>query len=165
MDDSPAMDDSLSPTRLYGSAIAIVSGAYSLWLATGGTAMTGSAWLMLLLGVVVLLHGVVLVTPLADSLGSASGPLMIVYAAIMLLNQAWVSARRTWWGGTDGSMGGPMGGMDGPMGGIDGGMMAGPNAGMIAVAVLMLVSGVIMTAGDDEAMSSEGPSGGGGSDR
>jgi hypothetical protein len=149
------MDDGLSPTRLYGSAIAIVSGVYSLWLATGGTAMTGGAWLMLLLGIVVLVHGVVLVTPLADSLGSASGPLMIVYAVVMLLNQAWVGARRTWWGGTGGSMGGMDGGMGGSMGAVDGGMMAGPNAGMIAIAILMLVSGVIMTVGSGDGMADE----------
>lgn len=152
------MDDSFSATRLYGSSIAIVSGVYSLWLATTGAGMTGSAWLMLLLGVVVLLHGVVLVTPLAESLGSASGPLMIAYAVVMLLNQAWMGARRTWWGGTDGGMGGPMGGMDGGMGsmwGMDGTMMAGPNVGMIAIAILMLVSGVIMTVGSDDEMTGE----------
>ena len=161
------MDRSFSPTRLYGSSIAIVSGVYSLWLATSGTAMTGGAWLMLLLGVVVLLHGVVLVTPLAESLGSASGPLMIVYAVLMLLNQAWMGTRQMWWGSTDG-MGGPMdgmnGGMGGTIGGMDGAMMAGPNAGMIAIAVLMLVSGVIMTVGPDTEMS-DGMSGGDASDR
>lgn len=130
------MDESLSTPRLYGSAIAIVSGAYSLWLATTGTGMTGSAWLMTLLGVIVLLHGVVLLTPLATTLGSASGPLMIAYAVLMLLNQAWMT---TGWIG-----GGGTGGMDGGMGGMDPAMV-GPDAGMIAIAVLMLASGIIMT--------------------
>lgn len=47
---------------------------------------------MALLGTVVVVHGVVLLTPYADRLGSASGPLMIVYSLLMLLNQALVGA-------------------------------------------------------------------------
>lgn len=134
------MDDGLSTTRLYGSVIAIVSGAYSLWLATSGADMTNSAWLMLALGLVVLLHGVVLVTPLASSLGRASGPLMIAYAVVMLLNQAWMTTDM----GTGGMDGGMDGGMNGGMGGMDP-AMAGPDAGMVAIAILMLASGIIMT--------------------
>lgn len=138
------MDRRISSTRLYGSVIAIVSGVYSLWLATGGAGMTGSAWLMLLLGVIVLLHGVVLVTPLAATIGSASGPLMIVYAALMLVNQVWMASR---------SDSGSVGGMDGGMGGMDGAAMMGPDAGMIAIAVLMFASGVIMTLRSHDSMS------------
>lgn len=137
-----------SSTRLYGSVIAIVSGAYSLWLATGGTGMTGSGWLMLLLGAVVLLHGVTLLTPIAATIGSASGPLMIAYAVLMLLNQVWMAGR------TDsGGMDGGMGGMDGGMGGMDGAAIASPDAGMIAIAVIMFASGVIMTFRSDDGMS------------
>lgn len=33
-------------------------------------------------------HGIILLTPLTDRLGSASGPLMIGYAIVMVLNQA-----------------------------------------------------------------------------
>lgn len=125
----------ISTARLYGSAIALVSGGYSAYLATTGAEMTGSAWLMLALGVVVALHGVVLVTPLAGRLGAASGPLMVAYSVLMLLNQAWMASM-----GRSG-MGDGMGGTDGmsPATGM------GWDAGMVAIALLMLASGVIMT--------------------
>lgn len=129
----------ISTMRLYGSAIALVSGAYSTYLATTGAGMTGSAWLMLALGLVVLVHGVVLLTPLAASLGAASGPLMIVYAVLMLGNQAWMATMDG--AGMGGGMGG-MGGMNG-MNSMAGG--AGWDPGMVAIAVLMLGSGIIMT--------------------
>jgi len=113
-------------TRLYASAIAIVSGIYSIAAAiTGMGSMPMSDSLVLALGVVVLLHGIALLTPLADRFGRASGPLMVVWAAIMLGNQA-VSAT---------SASGPM---------IDGSSWDG---GMVAIAVLMLASGLIMVRG------------------
>lgn len=132
-------------TRQYGAAIALVSGIYSLLSATGGTGMMGSnsELLMALLGVVVVVHGVVLLTPYADRLGSASGPLMIGYSLVMLLNQALV--------GVTGSVNWGMrmrSGMDGGMtGGMGSTMTAGMgwDFGMVALAVLMLISGVIMT--------------------
>lgn len=128
-----------STVRLYGSAIALVSGTYSIYLATAGQGMTSSSWFMLALGLVVIVHGIVLLTDLADRLGGASGPLMVVYATLMILNQAWMVTAA---------------GMDG--GGMDGGMPGSPNLpsaasgmgwdpGMVALAVLMLVSGVLMT--------------------
>ncbi|WP_234944728.1 hypothetical protein [Haladaptatus paucihalophilus] len=100
--------------------------------------MSGSAWFMLALGVVVVIHGVVLLTPVATRLGTASGPLMIGYAVLMLLNQGLMLTRD------------PMGsGMDSGMGsGMNGGMASGVatvDGGMVAIAVLMLASGVIMT--------------------
>ncbi|WP_235063415.1 hypothetical protein [Candidatus Halobonum tyrrellensis] len=96
---------------------------------------------MALLGVVVVAHGVVLLTPYADRLGGASGPLMVGYALLMLLNQALVGAT----GSTNWGMGGGMGpGMDGGMGsGMTAGM--GWDLGMVALAILMLISGIIMT--------------------
>jgi hypothetical protein len=129
--------------RQYGAAIAIVSGVYSLVSATSGTGMMGSnsGLLMTALGVIVVGHGVVLLTSYADRLGSASGPLMIVYSLLMLLNQALV--------GTTGSVNWGMG--SGMGGGMNGGMGAGMSAGMgwdlgmVALAVLMLISGVIMS--------------------
>jgi hypothetical protein len=136
-----------STTRQYGAAIALVSGLYSLISATGGGGMMGtnSGWFMLLLGIVVVVHGVVLLTPYASRLGSASGPLMIGYSLLMLGNQALV--------GTTGSMNWGMGGGvgSGMNGGMSGGMGSTMSAGMtwdlgmVALAVLMLVSGVIMT--------------------
>ncbi|WP_233547757.1 hypothetical protein [Haloferax sp. Atlit-10N] len=100
---------------------------------------------MALLGVIVVVHGVVLLTPYADRLGSASGPLMIGYSVLMLLNQTLV--------GVTGSMNWGMGGGMGT--GMDGGMASGMGSnitagmgwdlGMVALAVLMLVSGIIMT--------------------
>lgn len=121
--------------RLYGSAIAIVSGIYSLYLSTSTVEMSTSAWGMLALGIVVLVHGVILVTPTASWIGSASGPLMIGYAALMLANQAWMTSlqRENASGMNAGMMGDPMAS----------GMGADP--GMVAIAVLMLASGLIMT--------------------
>jgi hypothetical protein len=134
-------------TRQYGAAIALVSGLYSLVSATGGSGMMGtnSGWLMLLLGIVVLVHGVVLLTPYANRLGSASGPLMIGYSLLMLLNQALVGTTGSMNWGLGGGMGGGMG--TGMNGGMSSTMTAGMawDLGMVALAVLMLVSGVIMT--------------------
>jgi len=136
-----------STTRQYGAAIALVSGLYSLVSATGGGGMMGtnSGWFMLFLGIVVVVHGVVLLTPYASRLGSASGPLMIGYSLLMLLNQALVGTTGSMNWGMGGGMGtGMNGGMNGGMGST---MTAGMtwDLGMVALAVLMLVSGVIMT--------------------
>lgn len=120
----------LSTAALYGSAIAIVSGGYSLSLATLGRDMTGSAWLMLAVGLVVIVHGIVLLTPYAAAIADVSGLLMIGYAAVMLGTQAWMTTMDS------GGMGG--------MGGMSGMSAPGPDAGMVAIAVLMLASGVIM---------------------
>lgn len=96
---------------------------------------------MTVLGILVIIHGAVLLTPYASRLGNASGPLMIGYSLVMLLNQALV--------GTTGSMNWGMGGsMDSGMGsGMGAGMTAGMgwDLGMVALAMLMLISGVIMT--------------------
>ena len=136
-------------TRQYGAVIALVSGLYSLVSATGGGGMMGmrlsSGLLMALLGIVVVVHGVLLLTPYADRLGSTSGPLMIAYSLLMLLNQALVGATGSMNWGMDGGMG-P--GMDGRMnGGMGSGMTTGMgwDLGMGALAVLMLISGIIMT--------------------
>ena len=136
-------------TRQYGAAIALVSGLYSLVSATGGTGMMGSnsGLLMALLGVVVVVHGVVLLTPYVDRLGNASGPLMIGYSLVMLLNQALigVTGNANWGMGMGSGMGS---GMDGGMtGGMGSTMTAGMgwDLGMVGLAVLMLISGVIMT--------------------
>jgi hypothetical protein len=125
----------LSNTRLYGASIAFVSGGYSLWSASMASRMTATGWLMGVLGVVVIVHGAVLLTSFAARLGDASGPLMIAYSIVMLANQAWMGTMS----------GGPMG--DGMMGrGMAPGMGPGWDAGMVALAILMLVSGAIMTA-------------------
>lgn len=152
-----------STTRLYGAAIAITSGVYSLVSATaGGTmgsdAMMGSGgtmgttglgiagWVMIAIGVVVVVHGVVLLTPAAEQLGGASGPLMIAYSLVMLLLQALGGT------GTVGGMG-MTGGMEGGMGSMGGmGSTAtagmGWDLGMVALAALMLFSGIVMTTRD-----------------
>lgn len=79
--------------------------------------------IMLVVGVLALLNGIVLLTPAAKRLGRASGPLMILWAAIMLGNQ--VLAAMT----SSGSMTNTMS-WDG---------------GMVAIAILMLASGLIMS--------------------
>lgn len=111
-------------SRLYASAIAIVSGTYSIVSAVAGGmgSMPMSDSVMLILGVVVLLHGIVLLTPAAERLGRASGPLMILWAAIMLGNQALAAM-------TSGSM------MN----------TSSWDGGMVAIAILMLASGLIMS--------------------
>lgn len=141
---------SISTMRLYGSLIALVSGGYSVYQSTTGSAMTSSAWIMLGIGVVVVVHGVVLLTPAVDRLGRASGPLMIGYAVLMLLNQGFMTMTDPMTGGMDSGMGSSM----------DGGMAAGAmgvDEGMVAIAVLMFASGVIMTV-RREMMSSESTS-------
>jgi len=145
------MNSDATTTRQYGAAIALVSGLYSLVSVTGGGGMMGtnSGWLMLLLGIVVVVHGVVLLTPYAGRLGAASGPLMIGYSLLMLLNQALVGTTGSMNWGMGGGMGSGMnGGMGSGMGaGVGSTMTAGMgwDLGMVALAVLMLVSGVIMT--------------------
>lgn len=108
--------------RLYAGAIALVSGIYSIGSAiAGGTGMMPmSDSVMLVVGIVVIAHGIVLLTTIAARLGRASGPLMLVWAAIMLANQLLTAS-------------------------VSGPMMASWDAGMVALAVLMLVSGLIMS--------------------
>ena len=98
----------------------MVSGVYSLASAFGGDMgmMPMGDSIIVLVGVVVIAHGVVLVTPIADRIGAVSGPLMIVWAAIMLANQlsaALSDSLMPSWGG------------------------------MVALALLMLASGAIMS--------------------
>lgn len=140
----------VSAIRLYGASIGIVSGLYSMGAATlrTGSGMAASEWFMLVLGLVVLVHGILLVTPYADRIGNASGPLMILYSLLMLLNQGVMATMD----GPGDRMGG---GMDGGMG-METGMETaagasgmGVDVGMVALAVLMLASGVIMTWGSD----------------
>ncbi|QHS16705.1 hypothetical protein GWK26_05825 [haloarchaeon 3A1-DGR] len=149
----------VSNTRLYGAAIAVTSGLYSVASATTGSRTGVGGWIMGSLGVVVIAHGVVLLTDAATRIGDVSGPLMVGYAVVMLLLQALYGigllAGRTSGGGMMGgtSGGGMMGGTSGG-GMMDGsGMMGGSgmtagmgwDAGMVALALLMLVSGIVMT--------------------
>lgn len=99
--------------------------------------MMTSSWLMGALGVVVLVHGALLLTDYANRLGTTSGQLMIVYAVVMLLNQALL--------GTGMMDDGSSMGMNNGMGGSSMTAGMGWDAGMVALAVLMLVSGLIMT--------------------
>lgn len=128
--DDPAREDmdAVSPVRLYGGSIAIVSGLYAVILSLTPTQMTMGAWFMLILGIIVLAHGILLVTPLVNRLETISGPLMLLYAALMLLHQAWLGIQSM---GTDEMMG--MGAMTW-------------DPGMVSLALLMLVSGLVMTA-------------------
>lgn len=116
-----------STTRVYGAAIALVSGGYSLWQATTGAELDVGGWLMLLVGAIVVAHGVVLAIDEADRLGGASGPLMVVYAVVMLVIQGLREAGLFDGDGMGMGAGGP-----------------GSDPGMIALSVLMLVSGLIM---------------------
>ncbi|MGH2382810.1 MAG: hypothetical protein ACRDG7_16535 [Candidatus Limnocylindria bacterium] len=108
--------------RLFASAIALVSGIYSVASGIGGDTgmMPMNDTVMLLVGIVVIAHGVALLTPLAERLGRTSGPLMIVWAAIMIANQLVAAAS---------------------------GSMASWDRGMVALALLMIASGVIMSSG------------------
>jgi hypothetical protein len=115
-----------SEARLYASAIAVVSGIYSIVAAVAGgmASMPMSESIMLVVGIAVLVHGIILLTPAAERLGRASGPLMVLWAAIMLGNQALAATSAS------GSM------MTSDAMSWDG--------GMVAIAVLMLASGLIM---------------------
>ncbi|WP_226023914.1 hypothetical protein [Halomicrobium salinisoli] len=138
----------VSDTRLYGASIAFASGLYSLWSASTGTRMSAGAWAMLLLGLIVVVHGAALLTGYADRLGGASGPLMIGYAVLMLANQPLIAGGML---GADamGSGSGMDGGMGGGMGGSQMTAAMGWDAGMVALALLMLASGLIMSRGSN----------------
>ncbi len=111
-------------TRLYASAIAVVSGIYSIASATSGgmASMPMSSSVMLVLGLVVLVHGIALLTPLADGFARVSGPLMLVWSGLMLGNQALAATADSRPMMSEGS----------------------GDGGMVAIALLMLVSGLIM---------------------
>jgi hypothetical protein len=145
-----------STALTYGAAIALVSGGYSLLSGIAGIevragmggprmAIATSEWITILLGVVVLVHGVALLTPLASRLGNASGPSMIGYSVIMLSNQALLAGLLDGTALIGGAMGPSVG--DSTMGpeAIPG---MGPDAGMAALALLMLISGALVTRSD-----------------
>ncbi|WP_075936024.1 hypothetical protein [Halosegnis longus] len=130
----------LTPTRQYGAAIALASGLYSLFAMDGGMASTAGT-VMAVVGAVAVVHGIVLLTPVADRLGNASGPLMVGYSLVMLVNQA--VAMDSGGSSTDMGMG---------MDSSQMGEMMSLDAGMVALAALMLVSGLIMTRTDETGM-------------
>lgn len=115
--------------RLYASAISVVSGVYSVVASrqAGMGPLPMSDSLMLIIGIVVLVHGIALLTPLADRFGRASGPLMLLWAAFMLGNQALAATSSSTPMMADASWDG----------------------GMVALATLMLASGLIMIRGRD----------------
>lgn len=131
-------------TRWYGSLIAIVSGVYAIGMATWGAGMGTGDWFSLILGVVVLAHGVALVGRLSSGLDAASGVLMIVYAVLMVLAQGWAVTM-----GGRGMSGGAMGGQ---MMGTMGWSTMAWDPGMTAIAIVMLGSGLIMTVTGDDSM-------------
>lgn len=137
----------VSNTRLYGASIAFLSGLYSLWSASMASQMVTSSWLMGVLGVIVLVHGGILLTDYAERLDSVSGPLMIAYAVVMLLNQVLLGTGLM----ADGSGMGMSTGMGGSA--MTTGM--GWDAGMVALAILMLGSGLIMTRDGNSAPGTE----------
>lgn len=106
---------------------------------------SNSGLLMTLLGVIVIVHGVALLTPYASRLGNASGPLMIGYSLVMLLNQAFVGVTGSMNWGMGGGMGSRMNG--GISSGLGSTMTAGMgwDLGRVTLTVLMLFSGVRMT--------------------
>lgn len=131
--------------RLYGGAIGVVSGLYAILVpgvelldmagVDSGATLSVGGWVMLAVGVAALIHGILLFTPLAADIGRISGPLMLVWATIMVGNQALV-ATVTGWGMAGSGMGG---GMDGAMS-----SSMGWDPGMVTVGILMFVSGLIM---------------------
>jgi len=136
-----------STTRLFASSIAIVSGLYAIsssavammrapMMTEVSAALGIGGWIMLGVGIMVLGHGIILLTPLAGFLARTSGPLMMLWAGIMLVDQALLAALPGW--GIPGSR------MDS---GMSSSMTSGMgwDAGMVAIAVLMLASGLIMS--------------------
>ncbi len=119
----------MSTMKLIGSIIAIVGGGYSIYFSTTSATMNTSMWLMLVLGLIVFIHGVLIMTRFASRLGRGNGVAMIIYSVLMLANQVWMETRET------------------PIG-MNGGEMAESTSWdpwMTVIAVLMLASGLIMT--------------------
>ncbi len=131
----------VSTMRLYGGLIALASGGYAVYRSLAPMELSGSAWFMLVLGGVVIVHGVVLFTPAAGRLSGVSGWLMMGYAVLMLAQQTWLGM----------GMGGGMDGMGG-MGGMNGAVAMSWDLGMVVLALLMLASGVVMAARRDGTM-------------
>lgn len=123
----------MSTMRLYGGSIAVISGGYSLYLSTTGMGMNAPAWLMFALGLIVIVHGIALFTPAGERLGVGSGIAMLVYSVLMLANQGWMVVMGPTMGMGDDMMTGTMGW----------------DPGMVAIALLMLISGLIMTVRSD----------------
>lgn len=159
----------VSNTRLYGAAVGVASGGYAVISATTASRTVTAGWLMLAVGAVALVHGVALLTPAADRIGDASGPLMAVYALAMLAIQVGLATglladgSRMMDGGMDGGgMGGS--GMSGDAMGSAMGTVGtmGLDLGMTTLALLMLASGLIMARGSGMAageMSDDGTAG------
>lgn len=107
------MLDDRSTMHLYGGAIGVVSGTYSL--VPGMNMMNAMPLLSSLIGLAALAHGILLFTAHADRIDRYNGPLMVAYAAGMLLvsSTAWMQPMREM-------------------------------TGMVPLALLMLVSGLIM---------------------
>ncbi|MFB6254784.1 MAG: hypothetical protein ABEI06_09245 [Halobacteriaceae archaeon] len=131
-------------TQLYGSSIAIMSGLYSLWGAWASPQISPSGWIMILLGVIVIIHGIILLSGASDYLSGLSGPLMIGYAIIMLLLQV-----------ISGSMMETNTEMNPVMDGTMPQATMGWDPGMVALAMLMLISGFIMLQSNED-MESNG---------
>ena len=97
--------------RQYGAAIALVSGLYSLISTISGSGMMDS-----ISGLLMIVHSGILLTPYASRLGNTSGPLMISYSLLMLLNQALVGVINNMnWGMDDGMRTSMSGGMSSSM--------------------------------------------------
>lgn len=134
----------ISTIRLYGGAIGVVSGLYAILIpgaelldmadADSSGALSVGGWAMLAVGVAALIHGILLFTPLVADMSGISGPLMLVWATIMVGNQALVATVADW-----GMAGSGMGGMDGAMS-----SSMGWDPGMVAIGILMFISGLIM---------------------
>ena len=137
-------DNGGSTTLVCAVAIALVSGGYSLLVGLAGIdvsfGMSGpqieiatSVWIMLLLGIVVLVHGVALLRLSGGRFGTISGLLMIGYSIVMILNQALVGTGIFDGSGTAASS-------------MGNGTVVGTSwdGGVVALAVLMLISGILM---------------------
>lgn len=135
------MHTSQTASRWYGGLIAVVAGFYAISMAAWGPMLGIVDWFMLVLGGVVLGHGVALFGRFSPSIDASSGVFMIIYSVLMLLGQVWAGV----FGGTRmGSMGGQMGLM------TMGWSTMAWDPGMTALAVVMLGSGIVMTATDDD---------------
>lgn len=129
--------------RLYGGAIGVVSGLYAILMAgaelvdVAGTdfmeVLGIGGWVMLAVGLAALIHGILLFTPVAAGMSGVSGPLMLLWATVMVGNQVLMATVGDW-----GMAGSGMG-----MEGADSSSMEW-DPGMVAVGVLMFISGLIM---------------------
>ena len=126
-------------SRWYGGLVAVVAGIYAIAMAAWGPGMSYADWFLLVVGGVVFGHGVALVGGFSRRLDATSGALLVGYALVLVLSQAWLGVR------DDSPL--QQGTLSSPSVHRELGWSTLPwDPGLVALAIVLLGSGVIMTA-------------------